>query len=165
MIRSHRWLSFTARYKIFKVNYSNNWRRDARDTQTGQNKHRGAVWHEKLRLMLGKHYLSKKKTTSEKCIVTYSCHARMKNAYFNHLACVGTVSLSAICPFVSNSIVTFPKESVCVCVDLYISANWCVCVCYHWRAHMLVYLVCGGCQTSIWLESIAKVRWRSILHR
>lgn len=85
---------------------------------------------------------------------TYLCaHTHTyRNAYFNHLASAGTVSLSTICPFVSSSIVTFP--SVCVCVCVITSVHTC----------LYIQCVCCGCQTSIWLGSIAKVRWRSILH-
>ena len=140
---------------------------DCWDTLTGQNKYTdllhkntllGEVWlilakqknHNYLREMYGDIFMN--------------THTN-RNAYFNHLASAGTVSLSTICPFVSSSIVTFPRVCVCVCVCICVFL-WVVCVCVLSLVctHACISSVCCGCQMSIWLGSIAKVRWRSILH-
>ena len=124
------------------------------------NKYRATFCWERFRLMLN---ITPVKTTSERCIGTYSCRHTNRNAYFDHLASVGIVSLSTICPFVSSSIVTFPRECVCVpvCFCVFLRVGVCVIT----GMHTCLYIQCVFyCQTSIWSGSIAKVRWRSILH-
>ncbi len=66
-----------------------------------------------------------------------------RNAYFNHLASAGTVSLSTICPFVSSSIVTFPRECVRVSVYFYES------VCVITGVHTCLYIQC-----VFWLPNV-----------
>lgn len=99
--------------------------------------HRSAFCWEKFELMLDE-YFSRGNYLTEMRRNTRTHTSR--NAYFNYLASFGTVLLSTICPFVSNSIVTFSRECVYLCV--FALCYVCVCVYYHWRAHMLVYPVC-----------------------
>lgn len=123
---------------------------DCWDTLTGQNKYTdllhkntllGEVWlilakqknHNYLREMYGDIFMN--------------THTN-RNAYFNHLASAGTVSLSTICPFVSSSIVTFPRVCVCVCVHLCISVSR-VCVCVITSVHTCLYIQC-----VLWLPNV-----------
>lgn len=127
----------------------------------------------KFWVILDTHYPIK--TYTERCMGTYSCTHTNRNAYFNHLASVGTASLSTICSFVLSSIVTFPRECVCVvlrvwaCVFLYFCDSVCVitgvhtCLyiqCVFWLPN--VHLVGEHCQGEVEVNSTQLNHWTAL---